>query len=405
MSIPKNWKKSPVSQACELIVDCVNKTAPVSDTKTSYRMVRTSNIRSGRLKLDDVKYVEFETYEKWTRRAQVIQGDILLTREAPIGEVAIIDQEKNLFLGQRIMQYRPDPKKINSRFLYYSFLSDDLQKQFNYHGDIGSTVSHIRVGDCSTFIVSIPPLREQCRIAEILGVWDESIDLLEKLIAAKRKLKQGLMQQLLTGKKRLKGFESGEWKKYKHSNVAQFYNGRAYKLSEWEEAGTPVIRLQNLTGTGKNFYYSNMKLPDHQYVNSGDLLYMWSATFGPHIWQGKKAIYHYHIWKVMCDENLLSKIFFYFLLDFETQQKMSKSNGMGILHITKSTMESTQIVLPPIKEQEKIAAILSAADAEISTLEKQLAAYKEQKRGLMQQLLTGRTRILGLEDEEDKEQK
>ncbi|WP_310426941.1 restriction endonuclease subunit S, partial [Chamaesiphon sp. VAR_48_metabat_135_sub] len=193
--------------------------------------------------------------------------------------------------------------------------------------------------------------------------------------------------------KRFKEFEGSEWKRYKQNQVAHFYNGRAYKLSEWEEIGTPVIRLQNLTGTGKNFYYSNLELPEHQYVNSGDLLYMWSATFGPHIWQGERAIYHYHIWKVVCNDNLLSKNFFYFLLDFETQQKMSKSNGMGILHITKSTMESTQVILPSLPEQEKIAAVLSAADEEISTLEKQLAAYKQQKLGLMQQLLTGRIRI------------
>uniref|UniRef100_UPI0025E16624 restriction endonuclease subunit S n=1 Tax=Chamaesiphon sp. GL140_3_metabinner_50 TaxID=2970812 RepID=UPI0025E16624 len=219
--------------------------------------------------------------------------------------------------------------------------------------------------------IMFPPLSEQCKIAEILGVWDEPIDLLEKLIGRVRSRKQGLMQQLLTGKKRFKEFEGSEWNKYKQSQIAHFYNGRAYKLSEWEEYGTPVIRLQNLTGTGKNFYYSNLELPEYQYVNSGDLLYMWSATFGPHIWQGEKAIYHYHIWKVVCDDNLLSKNFFYFLLDFETQQKMSKSNGMGILHITKFTMESTQVILPSLPEQEKIAAVLSAADEEISTLEKQ----------------------------------
>jgi type I restriction enzyme, S subunit len=219
--IPKDWEKLRISEVCELIVDCVNKTATTVDVETPYRMVRTSNIRDGKLKLDNARYVDRETYDKWTRRAKVIQGDILLTREAPIGEAAIINEETNLFLGQRIMQYRSDRKKLNPRFLYQSFLSEDLQKQFNYHGDIGSTVSHIRVGDCSNFTLLLPPLLEQCRIAEVLGVWDESIDLLERLIGRTRSRKQGLMQQLLTGKKRFKEFEGSDWKSYSFSEIVK----------------------------------------------------------------------------------------------------------------------------------------------------------------------------------------
>jgi len=112
---------------------------------------------------------------------------------------------------------------------------------------------------------------------------------------------------------------------------------QAYKLTEWEKEGTPVIRLQNLTGSGKDYYFSNLKLPKRQYCEYGDLLYMWSATFGPYIWKGERAIYHYHIWKVTCDEINITKLFLYHLLEYQTSSWMGISNGMGILHVTNHT--------------------------------------------------------------------
>ena len=85
------------------------------------------------------------------------------------------------------------------------------------------------------------------------------------------------------------------WGNFRQGEIVEFSNGRAYKLSEWEKEGTPVIRLQNLTGTGNEYYFSKLGLPERQYCDYGDLLYMWSATFGPHTWKGQKAIYHYHM--------------------------------------------------------------------------------------------------------------
>lgn len=112
------------------------------------------------------------------------------------------------------------------------------------------------------------------------------------------------------------GWLPAHWECVPQGEVVTFNNGRAYKLSEWESQGTPVIRLQNLTGSGETYYYSNLELPSHQYVHKGDLLYMWSASFGPHIWQGEKAIYHYHIWKIDCTDRVDRKYMFYALSRF-----------------------------------------------------------------------------------------
>lgn len=172
-----DWPLVRVEDVCSLIVDCVNKTAPVSEQPTPYRMIRTTNVRNGRINLSDCKFVDEETYGKWTRRAEVRAGDVILTREAPIGEVGAVPDTEGLFLGQRLMQYRANPSKLDQRFLLYSFLSPQLQHQFGSHEGSGSVVSHIRVGDCFKFELRLPPLPVQQKIGEILGALDDKIDL------------------------------------------------------------------------------------------------------------------------------------------------------------------------------------------------------------------------------------
>ncbi|MEP1215113.1 MAG: restriction endonuclease subunit S [Marinobacter sp.] len=171
------WPRAIISDVCDLIVDCVNKTAPRVDHETPYKMIRTPNVRHGLIDLTDCRFVERETYEKWTRRAKVERGDVLLTREAPMGEVGLVDFDDTVFLGQRIMQYRADKTVLHPRFLLYSFLSTDLQNQFRMHDGTGSVVSHIRVPDCSKFELKLPPLSEQNRIVNILGSLDDKIQL------------------------------------------------------------------------------------------------------------------------------------------------------------------------------------------------------------------------------------
>ncbi len=115
------WQTVKISGACEFVVDCVNKTAPLSVSVTPYKMIRTSHIKDGFIRLTDEKCVSEETYAQWTRRASLERGDVLLTREAPLGSVAMVRDEKTHFLGQRIVQYRSDPRVLHSSFLLYTF--------------------------------------------------------------------------------------------------------------------------------------------------------------------------------------------------------------------------------------------------------------------------------------------
>lgn len=188
------WRRVQISDVCDLIVDCVNKTAPKVEGPTPYKMIRTPNVKGGRVTTDDCRFVEKEVFEKWTRRAEVKYNDVLLTREAPLGEVGIVKTNEKIFLGQRLMQYRVKPELLDPDFLLYSFLSSDLQHQFNMHEGSGSVVSHIRVGDCSKFELNLPPLDIQKKIAGVLRALDDKIELNKKINQTLEQMAQALFK-------------------------------------------------------------------------------------------------------------------------------------------------------------------------------------------------------------------
>lgn len=150
------------------------------------------------------------------------------------------------------------------------------------------------------------------------------------------------------------------WRLTTLGECAEFINGRAYSQHELLDAGTPVLRIQNLSG-GDKWYYSNLTLPQEKYCEEGDLLYAWSASFGPYIWTGPRSIFHYHIWRVV-PRACLDKSFAFHLLAHLTRDLKSSARGIAMLHLTKSGMEATKIAIPPLDEQRRIAAILDQAD-------------------------------------------
>ena len=169
------WRRVPIVELCEAHVDCVNRTAPVVSEPTPFKMIRTSNVRNGFIDTENVRYVIEEIYRKWTRRLIPKRGDVILTREAPLGEVGKIRTDDSIFLGQRLYQFRPDPKKLDADFLLYSLLGEDLQGQVRSFGS-GATVEHMRLEDIPSLEITLPPLPAQQRIAGILSAYDELIE-------------------------------------------------------------------------------------------------------------------------------------------------------------------------------------------------------------------------------------
>jgi len=200
--IPKSWEVVPVEELCSEIVDCVNKTAPVSEQPTPFKMIRTTNVRNGRIDIENVRFVSEETFKVWTRRGALKEGDIVFTREAPVGEYGLVTKPDGLFLGQRTMLYRPDETKTNPTYLMHCFATNLTKKQLEDMTG-GSTVGHMRVPDCSKIKFLKCQLEEQNAIVKVLSSVDNRIEQVAIKLSQTESLKKSLMQDLLTGKVRV----------------------------------------------------------------------------------------------------------------------------------------------------------------------------------------------------------
>lgn len=178
-----------------------------------------------------------------------------------------------------------------------------------------------------------------------------------------------------------------DWEIEKIANLSELVNGRAYSQSELLNSGKyRVLRVGNFFSSDK-WYWSNLELSSKNYVEKGDLMYAWSASFGPKFWTGEKTIFHYHIWKIIPTKRININYFFH-LLENDKTEILKTSQGGTMIHITKSFMDQKKIPVPPLPEQEKIAAALSDADAWIESLEQLTEKKRLIKQGAMQQLLT-----------------
>ncbi|WP_439588293.1 restriction endonuclease subunit S [Hydrogenophaga sp.] len=197
-----DWSRVRIEDACQSVMDCVNKTAPTVSEATPYKMIRTTNVRNGVVSLAAVNYVSEDVYKAWTRRQVPLRGDVILTREAPMGEVGILDSDELVFLGQRLVSYRAEPTKLDARFLLYALQSEPLQRQIHAKAS-GSTVQHMRVPDSKNLQLPLPGLSQQREaVAKLDAMREETTHLgaiYARKIAALDELKKSLLHQAFTG--------------------------------------------------------------------------------------------------------------------------------------------------------------------------------------------------------------
>lgn len=181
-------------------------------------------------------------------------------------------------------------------------------------------------------------------------------------------------------------FKEG-WKREILNDVCTFHNGRAYKQNELLSDGKyRVLRVGNFF-TNDSWYYSDLELDDEKVAVNGDLLYAWSASFGPRFWTGEKVIYHYHIWKIDSFQQVSKEFLFYFL-ERDTEKIKNEVQGGTMVHITKGDMEKREILYPSILEQSKIARLLSLLDERIATQNKIIEKLGTLIKGIVDTIFT-----------------
>lgn len=254
--------------------------------------------------------------------------------------------------------------------------------------------------------IPIPPILEQQKIAKILNTWDKAISTTERLIDNSKQQKKALMQQLLTGKKRLlddsgKPFE-GEWKDSTIGNLGTIYSGGTPSTSkrEYWDGGIDWVTPTDITKQDRVYINSSvrkisaegLKNSSAKLVPKGSLLVCTRATIGEMAITAHEMCTNQGFKNIIPNENTNIEFVFY-LLTYEKHKLVSKASGSTFLELSKSAFETMKFNVPIIEEQKKIAAVLTNADEEIELLEQQLADLNQEKKALMQQLLTGKRRV------------
>jgi len=226
--------------------------------------------------------------------------------------------------------------KLLTRYVYHMLKG---QQDKIYEFQRGGAQPHVYSKDLIPFKIPLLPLEVQERIVEEIENYQNIIDGAKKVV-------ENYKPSFKIEK---------EWKMIELRTVCELINGRAYSQEELLEKGkTPVLRVGNFF-SNKGWYYSDLDLDEDKYCDKGDLLYAWSASFGPKIWNGPKVIFHYHIWKVKIN-NLINKMYLYHLLDKKTDEIKATGHGIAMMHVTKGGMEKMKIPLPPFPIQKQIVA-------------------------------------------------
>ncbi|MBD1877148.1 restriction endonuclease subunit S [Nodosilinea sp. FACHB-131] len=357
----------------------------------------------GLVKFESCKFLAYERAVQF-RKGIARDGDVLFAHNATVGPVALLrTNEPFVILSTTATYFRCNPEKLHNLYFKVALQAESFVRQYQ-SVMAQSTRFQVPITTQRKLELIIPPLPEQTAIATVLSDTDALLESLDRLIAKKRDLKQATMQQLLTGKTRLSGFE-GEWEHDELRQLVQIpITDGPHMTPRFLKSGVPFLSVNNLSD-------NRIDLTDLRYISKaddqlfskkckpkkGDVLIGKAASVG------KVAIveneFDFNIWSpialVRVNYRLDAKFLYYQLQSFDcVRQVVLLTNASSQGNIGMNDIEKINISYPSIQEQVSIATILSDMDAEITTLEQRRDKIRALKQGMMQELLTGKTRLI-----------
>ena len=358
------------------------------------------NVQNEKLYLKKFLYISKELHRKLTKNTKPENGDVLLTRVgAGIGEAAVVnvDFEFSVYVSLTLIKCGKD---IDSNFVksllntnYYRYLA--TRDQF-----AGGGVQNLNVQMVKEYPIPVPPLPEQKKIARILSTWDRAIETVEKLIKNSKAQKKALMQQLLTGKRRLPGFD-GEWEINRLKDLAEINSGGTPKTSvtEYYNGDIPWVSIADMTKQGKYISATEKNITALGLDNSSarlypkhTVLYAMYASIGECSISTVELCSSQAILGIRPKARLNVQFLYYYLSSLKEKIKLQGQQGTQS-NLNAGMVKGFKLNLPSIEEQQKIATILTTADKETETLQQKIDYLKQEKKALMQQLLTGKRRV------------
>ena len=404
--IPEDWALQSVGKHC-IVKARIGWQGLRSDEyleSGEYGLITSTDIIDGIINWNTCYFVDKSRYLQ-DHNIIVQEDDTLISKDGTIGKVGIV---QNIpfpsTLNSGVFVVRPKLDNVYKKYLAFAFKSIYF-KDFINRLTAGSTIVHLHQKDIIKFVFRVPPIAEQRAIAEALSDVDGLIAALDKKIAKKRLLKQGAMQQLLTGTKRLPSF-TDKWVEITFGEYVDIYRGGSPRPIESYITDSPNgVNWIKIGDVNPNDKYINKTeeriIPDgvsrSRRVDVGDFILSNSMSFGrPYILgidgcihDGWLVIQNYH--------NSFDKDYLYYLLCSEDvmMQYIGMAAGSSVKNLNKEKVASLQLCVPTtIEEQQAIATILSEMDKEIADLEAQRDKYRLLKSGMMQKLLTGQIRLV-----------
>jgi type I restriction enzyme S subunit len=350
---PEAWEVCAADTVCSEIVDCLNKTAPIVEHDTGYRMIRTTNVRYGRVDVSDNRFVEEAVFRRWTRRACPRLGDIVLSREAPLGEVGLLRSDAKVFLGQRTMLYRANPQRLDQHYLYYQMIGPYVQAVIHGQGS-GSTVAHLRVPDAETLPIPMAPLSVQRKIAAVLAAYDELIEANRRRIELLKTLAEEIYREWFV-RRRFPGHENAKivkgvpqgWEQRRLPEIANITYGFPFDASRFNTDGRdrPIIRIRNIPESSTTDY-TDEEANDKYVVRHGDLLVGMDGEFHINHWHGDDAYLVQRVCRIEAKEPILES---YLAHAIRAPIKHFESILMGatVGHLGAMHLKSIVLLVPP----------------------------------------------------------
>lgn len=402
--IPEDWEVKNVSESCLIKARIGWQGLKKSEYMSSgdYLLITGTDFDNGQVNWKSCAYVSKARYEQ-DSNIKIRPQDILISKDGTIGKVAYLGMiPKAGTLNSGIFVIRANDRKIDQVFLSKIFMSFYFEEFLN-RLVAGSTINHLYQKDFVKFCFPLPNSEEQVAIAAALSDVDSLISALTKKIEKKKAIKQGLMQQLLTGKKRLPGFND-KWKSMLLGDIAEVKDGTHQTPQYVKSGGKPFYSVENVTADDfKNVKHISLEehkaLTSNYRIEKGDVLMTRIGSIGccKYVDWDVDASFYVSLALLKINEKYDSK-FISYLSNIKSFKEEVMLNSLVFAipqKINLGNISLIKVYIPTSKaEQTAIANILSDCDSEIAALEEKRDKYKEIKQGMMQQLLTGKIRLI-----------
>lgn len=392
--IPENWEVKRLGDLCKKIGSGITpKGGQNVYLSQGHPFMRSQNVANGRLLLDDIVFIDDFTHQK-QKSTEIELDDVLLNiTGASIGRCAIATQEIAAGnVNQHVCIIRLKDKTL-SHYICTFLLSYVGQKQIDSY-QAGGNREGLNYNQIAAFKICLPTHGEIIQINNLLSLWDTAISKQTQLVEKLTLRKRGLMQQLLTGKKRLKGFE-GEWKEVKLGEIATFFSGGTPKSSNksYYNGDIPFIRSGEIDKNKTELFISQEGINNSsaKIVEKGDILYaLYGATSGQCSMSKIRGAINQAI---LCIKPNANRYFIMSVLQLNKENYYNSYLQGGQGNLSGEIVSNYIIPIPTNEEQNAIASVLIQADKEIELADEKLTRLQEQKKGLMQVLLSGKKRV------------